>query len=319
MSQEIQWYKQLYLIRQAENKIAEYYFDDEMKTPMHMSKGGEAIAVGVLSAMQPDDHVTCTYRTHAVYLTKTAGDTDTFFKELYGKEGGTADGKAGSMHLLSPKNGFLCSTAIVGTNIPVGLGIAYANKVAGNGKMTAIFFGDGAVDEGAFWESINIACLMKLPVIFVYEDNGYAVHSPAKDRHSYFNLIDIVKNFTGNVDSDMSNEVDGIYEITKKAISTYNDTKMPAFIRLKYYRYLEHVGVCEDFKAGYRPKSEYDHWSERDPISMQRENILKSNMLPEDKICAIEMKINEQIENSIQAAKEAKFANLLSLCEGVIA
>ena len=128
-----------------------------MKTPMHMSTGAEAICAGVCQALRPQDQVIGTYRTHGIYLAKT-GETDRFFAEMYGRATGMAKGKAGSMHLTAPEAGLICTSAIVGTTIPVALGAAYANRQNAQDRVVAVFFGDGAIDEGVFWESINIAC-----------------------------------------------------------------------------------------------------------------------------------------------------------------
>ena len=308
-------YNRLYLIRSAENKIIEHYLEDEMKTPMHMSKGGEAIPVGVLSALGPDDPVTCTYRTHAVYLTKT-GNPYTFFKELYGKVGGTADGKAGSMHLVAPDKGLWCSTAIVGTNIPVGLGIAFADKMRCNNRVTAIFFGDGAVDEGVFWESLNIAMLMKLPVLFIYEDNGYAVHSPVAARHSYRKIGDVVRQIVPNFYEDDSNSVEKIYDLTQSAMEFTSASGYPSFLHFHYYRYLEHVGVFPDFDAGYRSEGEACEWYKRDPVALQRGII--SSFLTDEYVESMEDDIDKSVCQAIEDAKKAEFPGLTSMTQGVV-
>src|SRR3989338_4702030 len=159
-------YRKLYLIRCAEERIIKHYPEDEMKTPMHMSMGQEAVAVGVCHALGPHDQIFASYRSHAAFLTRT-GDLEKFFGELYGRVSGTAAGKAGSMHVSSPERGHLCSSAIVASYLPVAVGAAFANKQKDNGGVTCAFFGDGALDEGAFWESLNVACVMRLPVLFV--------------------------------------------------------------------------------------------------------------------------------------------------------
>ncbi len=163
-------YKKLYLARRAEKKIREHYMEDEMKTPMHMSMGEEAIAVGVCHALKAEDQVFATYRSHAIYLAKTQ-KIDDFFAEMYGKDTALLKGKGGSMHMCAPESGFMGTSAIVASIIPVAVGVAFANKQMGNDKLATVFFGDGATDEGAFWESLNVACLMKLPILFVCEDN----------------------------------------------------------------------------------------------------------------------------------------------------
>ena len=316
MDLNLELYKKLYLVRKAEDKIKVHYTEDEMKTPMHMSMGGEAVSVGVISALAAEDQVTGTYRSHAIYLAKTL-ETDIFFAELFGKTGGTAEGKGGSMHLLSPESGLICTTAIVGTNIPFGVGAAYANKIAGNNKIVAIFFGDGAVDEGAFWESLNFASLKKLPVVFVYEDNAYAVHTPKKVRHGYNSITDIVSNFNYNVFHEDSTDVELIYNLTNEAIQAVRSTQNPSFIHFEYYRYLEHVGVFEDFDAGYRSRNEYEEWYKKDPIILQRNKLLSSYSA--DEIKGIEKEIDEQVIKSFELAKRAEFPHNDELYKNVFA
>src|SRR3989338_2832947 len=167
-------YKKMYLIWKAEELIIKHYPEDEMKTPMHMSMGEEAIAAAVCHALGPEGQVFGYYRSHAIFLAKTR-DPDMFFGELYGKVTGIARGRAGSMHLAAPDKGFMHASAVVASSIPLAVGAAFANKHKGNGRLCCAVFGDGALEEGVFWESLNAACVMKLPVLFVCADNGLAV------------------------------------------------------------------------------------------------------------------------------------------------
>lgn len=303
----IGFYEKMYMIRAAEKAIQKYYHENEMKTPMHMSMGSEAIAVGVCFALKETDQVFGTYRSHALYLAKTA-DIDDFFAEMYGKATALLKGKGGSMHLCAPNHGFMVTSAIVGTNIPVGIGAAFANRYLDNKKMTAVFFGDGAVDEGVFWESLNAACFMKIPVLFVYEDNGYAVHSPTTQRHGYPSMTEIVKKFNCLVKSSNSTDAEEIYNLVLTALDEISKTGRPAFLHLKYYRYLEHVGIAEDFKAGYRDRDEFEEWKRRDPVVLQRNKLIKIGF-SENEILRIEKEIDDRVGQSIANAKRAPFAD----------
>ena len=209
------------------------YPQDEMKTPMHMSRGEEAITVGVCHALGEKDQVFGTYRSHALYISSTL-ETDKFFAEMYGKETGLAKGKAGSMHLSYPERGNMGSSAIVGSIIPVAVGAAFANKMKKNNKIVAVFFGDGAIDEGDFWESMNVASLMNLPILFVCEDNGFAVHTSGKDRHGYDSITEIVSKFNCNVIEDDTTDVEKIYHLAGDAIDLIKTTQQPCFLYLKY-------------------------------------------------------------------------------------
>ena len=307
-------YKKLYLIRRSEQQIIDHYVEDQMKTPMHMSAGQEAIAVGVLAALPDDAPITTTYRTHAIYLTRT-GNTDKFFLELFGKSGGTSNGKAGSMHLLSPEHALSCTTAIVGTNIPVAAGIALANKMNNINNPVVVFFGDGAVDEGVFWETLNFAALKKLNMLFVYEDNNFAVHVPKSERHAYREMLDVVSHFNYNTFYDHSNDVEKIYDITTNAISASADNGMPSFLHFECSRYLEHVGVFKDLDAGYRNLAEYKDWLNRDPLDIQRQKVIK--MLGIDEVQKVEGELDKKILDSFEKAQNASFPSNAELYTGV--
>lgn len=311
----LELYRKIYLIRKAEEEIRQYYPENEMKTPMHMSMGEEAIAVGVCHALGPEDQVFGTYRSHAIYLAKTQ-DTNNFFAEMYGKDTALLKGKGGSMHMCAPDSGFMGTSAIVASIIPVAVGAAFANKRMGNGKLAAVFFGDGAIDEGNFWESLNVASLMKLPVLFVCEDNGLSVHSRASDRHGYSSITNIVSKFNCNVLREETTDVEIIYKLTRKAIKLMKTNQMPGFIHLRYYRYLEHVGINEDFDAGYRSKAEFYQWYEKDPVDLQRRKLLQHGV-SEPEMVEIEKEIDSKIENSLKLAQKAAFAEVNELYKNV--
>ncbi len=297
-------YRKLYLIRAAEELIRDQYMDDMMKTPMHMSSGEEAIAAGVCEALAPSDQVLGTYRSHGLYLAKT-GETDRFFAEMFGKSTGMAKGKGGSMHLTAPNDGLVCTSAVVATTIPVALGVAFANKCRGDDRLAVVFFGDGAIDEGAFWESLNSACLMKLPVLFVCEDNGYAVHSPVSSRHGYDSITGIASKFQCDVFEEQSTDAEVIHNLTRQAARSVRDNGRPAFLYLQYYRQLEHVGVNEDFDQGYRSREEYEAWDKVDPVRLMRTKLLR--WWTESEVEEIERTIDRQITESVKKAKEAPF------------
>ena len=288
-----------------------------MKTPMHMSMGAEAIAVGVCEALKAEDQVFGTYRSHALYLAKTE-DTDDFFAEMYGKETALLKGKGGSMHLCAPDHGFMGTSAIVGSIIPVAAGCAFANKRANNGKMVAVFFGDGAVEEGVFWESLNLACLMRLPMLFICEDNGLAVHTSKSERQGFESITEIVSKFKCLVYEAKTTDVEAIYKLTREAIDQVNASCMPALLRLEYFRYLEHVGVNEDFSAGYRRRDEFEQWLNVDPISLQRKK-LKALGWQESAIKGLEMDINDRVNRSLVRAQQADLCCVSELYEGVFA
>ncbi len=313
----LRFYKKLYLIRRCEQEIIAHYSEDQMKTPMHMSMGAEAIAVGVCEALKAEDQVFGTYRSHALYLAKTE-DTDDFLAEMYGKETALLKGKGGSMHLCAPDHGFMGTSAIVASIIPVAAGCAFANNRASNGKMVAVFFGDGAVEEGVFWESLNLACLMRLPMLFICEDNGLAVHTSKSERQGFDSITEIVSKFKCLVYEAKTTDVEAICKLTREAVDQVNTRCMPAFLRLEYFRYLEHVGVNEDFDAGYRRRDEFEQWLSVDPVGLQRRKLKNLGWL-EGNIEGVEAEIDDRVNGSLVKAQEAKFCDVSELFSGVFA
>ncbi len=312
----VELYRSLYLIRSAETGIRRYYHEDDMKTPMHMSMGEEALVVGVCRGFGQDSQAFGSYRSHALYLAKT-GDTDGFFAEMYGKVTGPARGKAGSMHMSSPEHGLMCCAAVVASTIPLAVGTAFANKVRGTGRLTTVFFGDGAMDAGVFWESLNSACLMGLPVAFVCEDNDLAVHTKRRHRQGFESAARVASQFDCAVYESDSTDVEEIRRLAAEAADEMRRSSRPAFLRLRWYRYLEHVGINEDFEAGYRSRDEYLQWFKVDPVALQRAKLIRENWLPEHGIVELERAIDQQVERSIQAAKKAAFSGKEELHRGL--
>lgn len=307
-------YKKMYLIRETEAEIRREYHKDEMKTPMHMSLGGEAIAAGVCHALPKGSHVYGTYRSHALFLALT-GEIDKFFGEMYGRATGCAKGKAGSMHLALPEQGLMATSAVVGTTLPWALGDAFEAVYNSLDRITAVFFGDGATDEGAFWETLNAACLMKLPILFICEDNGLAIHTSTKERRGYNSLTDIVKKYRCNVFEGKGNNAEKVYSLAKTATDYIRSKRQPSLLCLTYYRYLEHVGVNEDFNAGYRDALGPQERLSSDPVYQLRQKLLQAGCI--DAVEEIEEQIHERVLQSRIKAQEAPFPNKDELMKGV--
>ncbi len=308
-------YRKLYLIRSAERGIIAYYSEDDMKTPMHMSMGQEASSVGVCEALGDKGQIFSTYRSHAAFLART-GDIDLFFLEMYGRGGTLTSGKAGSMHLASPSAGHICSSAIVGSTIPVAAGAAFANKYTKSGGLACAFFGDGALEEGVFWETMNVSSVMRLPVLLVCEDNGLAVHTFPKTRQGFRSIAGVARQFECNVFEEEATDVEKVYRVTREAVEATRANEKPSFLRLKCYRYLEHVGVNEDFNAGYGQRLEFEEWLKKDALTLQRQRLLAAG-LSEEALGQEERVIDEKIERSIQKAKKASFPERDALYRGV--
>lgn len=308
-------YRRLYLIRAAERRIIEHYPEDEMRTPMHMSMGQEAVSVGLCSALAPDDQVYGSYRSHALFLAKT-DDPGRFFGELYGRVTGTAHGKAGSMHLASPADGLLCTSAVVGSTIPAAVGTAFANQRLRNGKRCAVLFGDGALEEGGFWESLNAACVLRIPVLFVCEDNGYAVHTPAHARHGFDRILDVVAKFRcQTLSTKESTDVEAIRSVILHALDEAHSWTRPSFVHVRTHRYLDHIGIEADHDI--RSAEEDRQWRERDALNFQRERLRQT--MYEDDVLAEERRIEKRLDAALRDAQAASAPGPEELLVGVFA
>lgn len=306
-------YKIIYTIRKSEQSIQAYYHEDDMKTPMHMSMGSEAISAGVCHALDDHDQVFGTYRSHALYLAKT-NDIAGLFGEMYGKISGKARGKAGSMHLSYPEKGHMGSSAIVGTSLPIAVGAAFFHKFTKSSHIAVSFFGDGAIDEGAFWESMNLACSMRVPVLFVCEDNQYAVHTHASSRQGYRKLKNVISGFDCLFEHSSSTNPVEIHKLASEMIEKVRLNR-PGMLHLEYYRYLEHVGIQEDFDAGYRRKPDAEEWYIRDPVSIMRVEAIKANGIP--MVIKMEAEVDCLIATAVAEAKSSAFPDDAEVCKGV--
>lgn len=310
-------YRKLTLARFSEERIREEYFKDGMKTPVHLGIGGEAIPIGVCHCLPRGTKTFATYRNHSLYLAITE-DTDTFFGEMYGKANGMAKGKAGSMHLSSPENGFVATSAVVGTTIPLAVGAALANVYRGNRDVVTSFFGDGAVEEGVFWESFNFASLKKLPVLFVCEDNALAIHTPAKERRGFKSFQKVAAAFDCYLDQGNGGQLLEVIQKTREVLQRMENDPKPGFLHFTYYRFLEHVGPREDFDAGYRSRPSKEERNGMDPLVQFEERIFQ-NGCDLSELEEIRKRNMEKINRSIQTAQQAPFATPEELFTDVFA
>lgn len=232
---------QVLRIRRVEEAICREYPKLEMRTPTHISIGEEQIAVGVCSNLRKTDKVFSSHRAHAHYLAK-GGDLKRFIAELHGKAAGCCNGIGGSMHLQDPEAGFIASTSIVGGTVPVAVGSSFADKIRGIQSVTAVFFGDGCMEEGVVGESFNFAVLHNLPIVFVCSNNGLAVTTPLKYRQPQRSLTALAEAYGLESDCTLSSDPYVIQEMSKYAIDAARQGK-PQFLEIKTERQRVHCGV----------------------------------------------------------------------------
>lgn len=301
ISQAETFYRSLYRIRRVEEKIAEVYPSDKIQSPVHLSIGQEAISVAVCEALRPDDVVFGTYRGHAMYLAK-GGDLKAMIAELYGKVTGCARGKAGSMHLIDAAHGVMGASAVVGTTIPQAVGYALAQKIQGKSAVVACFFGDGAVEEGAFHESLNFAALKRLPILFVCENNQYAIHSRLQTRQANAGICALAS--AHGVPAERFERMD-VFDIHARSRETIERIRAgqsgPRLFECLCYRWKEHVGPGEDYAAGYRARQDAQPWIDRDAVTVV------GAMLGPDVRLEIERQVDEEIVDAFEFAELSPF------------
>ncbi|MBF0130557.1 MAG: thiamine pyrophosphate-dependent dehydrogenase E1 component subunit alpha, partial [Alphaproteobacteria bacterium] len=241
------------------------YPSDKIKSPIHLSIGQESISVGVCDVLRPDDLVSITYRGHAAYLAK-GGSLKGMIAEMYGKKDGCCRGKGGSMHLVDTASGVIGASAVVGTTIPVAAGHALAIRKLGRDAVVACFFGDGATEEGAFTETLNFAALHRLPILFVCENNGLAIHTKQGTRWASERLCERVETYGIPAHRIQDGDVFRIRERAAAAAASMRVGGGPVLLECMTYRWREHVGPAEDYDAGYRTRDELAPWQERDAV-----------------------------------------------------
>lgn len=259
-------YRTMLLIRRLEEETARVYPTDKIKSPVHLAIGQESVAAGVCAALRDDDIVFGTYRSHATYVAK-GGDVRAMVAELYGKESGCSKGKGGSMHLMDVQRGVMGTSAIVATTIPHAVGYAWALRQRGSDAVVVSFFGDGAVEEGVFHESLNLAQLKRVPVLFVCENNGLAIHSRLAARQANVHIWRHAE-FYGMPSAHIDDgDVVAINQAAERAISEMRAGGGPQFLECVTFRLREHVGPNEDWGLGYRNVAESQPWVENDQIA----------------------------------------------------
>lgn len=312
-------YYEMLRIRLIEEKIAQLYPEQEMRCPVHLSVGQEATAVGVCANLSRDDYVLSSHRSHAHYLAK-GGDLKEMMAELYGKVTGCSLGKGGSMHLVDLSMGFLGATPIVGSTIPIAVGAAFGSVMRGEQRVTVIFFGDGATEEGVFHESINFAALKRLPVVFVCENNLYSVYSPLSVRQPEGReIFDLAKGYGVESYQGDGNDVIEVYQLAEQAIRKARQGGGPTFLEFKTYRWREHCGPYYDNDLGYRTESEFQEWRQRCPIEMLKERLLREGVLCNQDIECMVSKLEAEMEDAVVFAKKSPFPEEQLLLEHICA
>jgi pyruvate dehydrogenase E1 component alpha subunit len=292
---------QMILIRRLEEKCAESYSLGKIGGFCHLYIGQEAVAVGAISALRPDDYLMTSYRDHGHALVKGISP-DEIMGELYGKAGGCSAGKGGSMHLFDAGVNFLGGHGIVGGQIPLATGVAFASKYKGSDQVTLCFFGEAAVNQGAFHESLNMAQLWKLPCIYICENNQYGMGTSLERAMSLHDVSEKACAY------EMASEfVDGmdvlaVRQSVLRAVERARRDYLPTLIEVRTYRFMGH---SMSDPGNYRTRSEIEKHQERDPIKLFTASLKEKGILSDDRLAAIEKEVHEQIERAARFADES--------------
>jgi len=297
------WYESMYLQRKFEEKAGQLYGQQKIRGFCHLYIGQEACSSGAVSALTKDDKWITAYRDHGHPLA-LGTDPNRIMAELFGKVTGTTKGKGGSMHIFDREVNFIGGHGIVGAQIPLGAGIAFAEKYKGTQNLCMCYFGDGAVRQGALHEAFNMAMTWKLPVIFVVENNGYAMGTSVERTSNVRELYTIGEAYDMPAEPVDAMDVEMVHEAVKRAADRARAGEGPTFLEFKTYRYRGH-SMSDPQK--YRTKEEVEQWKMRDPLEMVRHRILTNGILTEDDLDLIDAKVKEVVEASVKYAEESPY------------
>lgn len=303
-------FEMMYLQRRFEERAMQMYQKGKFGGFLHLYIGQEAVSTGTVFALNDDDDIITAYRDHGWGLVRGISAKEGM-AELFGKATGCSKGKGGSMHFANVEEHFWGGYGIVGGHIPIGGGIAFANKYKENERVTACFFGDGAVDQGALHETLNISQLWKLPCIYVVENNGYSMGTSAR-RHTVGEIHERALGY--GMKSAVFNGMDAftVYENMKKIAEEVREDSLPYFVEIRTYRYRGH-SMSDPGK--YRTKEELQEYQKTDPIERMKSYLLDEKIVSEDKIEEIEEKVEDEVMEAIDFADESDFPEPEALYE----
>tara|TARA_Y100000591_G_scaffold329934_1_gene359606 strand:- start:155 stop:1120 length:966 start_codon:yes stop_codon:yes gene_type:complete len=294
-------------IRLIEEALAEEYFKQEIRTPIHLSIGQEFVASSICNFLSKNDFAISHHRSHAHFLAK-GGSLKKFFAELYGKKSGCSKGNGGSMHLVDLSKNFLGATAIVGNSIPVGAGYAYSLKLNKKKSKVCIFVGDGSTEEGVFYETMNFIALKELPVIIFCENNQYSVFTHISKRRPRNVKINKIVNSLGlkSFFLDSSKPLEYLSKLKK---ILHENKNQPIFIEVLTYRYNEHTGPKKASSYDYSNLKKLNYWKKNDPVDELTNYLINKKIINNKNLKNFIRKVNKEINNSIKFAKLSRPPN----------
>lgn len=312
-------FRHMHHIRAVEEEIARHYPEGKMRCPVHLSIGQEAVPALFAEHVRHDDFAVSTHRGHAHYLAK-GGKLAAMLAEIYGKATGCSNGKGGSMHLIDLDVNFMGTSAIVGNSIPVGVGLALSSQLQGDGRVSCVFLGDGAIEEGVFYESANFAAVRKLPVLFICENNRYSVYSPLQVRQPAGRSIAALAAAIGVTSaSGDAHDLPTAEQIMQRAFDHVRSGGGPYLVEFSTYRWREHCGHAFDDELGYRPPQELARWRECDPHDRLDTELSSTSPELAATVAAIKAEIAAEIDTAFAYAETSPFPSQGDAYQGVYA
>ena len=298
----LRMFEQMTRIREFDERAGLLMEQARVHGSVHLYCGEEAIAVGVCEALNDDDYITSTHRGHGHLIAK-GGDVERMYAELFAKATGYNGGKGGSMHMAALDLGIIGANGIVAAGLPIGLGVAFASQYQGNDRVTVCFFGDGATNEGAFHEAMNMAAILKAPMVFVCENNGYGEWSSAASTTSVTDIVDRAASYgiAGAMVDGM--DIAAVHEASIEAIARARSGAGPTLLECKTYRYYDHVG--RDFGMLQRDPDEIARWQARDPIKQWRKVLIAQGVFDDNTADTITSRIAADMDRAIAKAEQA--------------
>jgi pyruvate dehydrogenase E1 component alpha subunit len=297
------WYELMLLLRKFEERAGMLYGQQKIRGFCHLYIGQEAVAAGMMSALKADDRVITAYRDHALAIAKGIS-CNAAMAELYGKETGCTKGKGGSMHFFSKEHNFFGGHGIVGAQIGLGAGIAFADRYLDKSNVTICFFGDGAARQGILHETFNMAMVWKLPVIFVCENNGYAMGTSVKRSSNVTKISTLGEAYDMPSESVDGMQCETVHEAISKAADRARSGEGPTFLEICTYRYKGH-SMSDPQK--YRTKEEVEEYKKLDPIETTLDTIVKKKYATQAEIEAIQLRVDQQVEDCVKFAEESPY------------
>lgn len=311
----VELHRDLLRVRLTEEALASRYKEQEMRTPAHFGTGQEAVAVGICRALRTDDVVYSHHRCHNHYLAK-GGSIYQLAAELYGRADGCSGGRGGSVHLTAPDKGFIATSAILGEMTAVAVGAALAFQMDKVDRVSVTFFGEGAMDEGSFYESLNYASIKKLPVLFACENNLYATESPLSVRQAEdTELCDRVASFKVEANKVDGNDVLAVYRAARDAVAKMRLGQGPVFLECMTYRWREHVGphFDHDLNRTYRTKEEVENWMQYCPVKLTEDRLVEWGIAASSDVARWRAEVQAEVDAAIEDARNAPWPTVSTL------